>query len=256
MKTMIVHCSRDTKDDKINLLHLRNTINRDIITAKAPESLQVTGISWTRRGICSTTRAAVSRTRTPTTTKAVQQADYLTLHVNKQDTWYRVSIHGISMENYPDNINGIADLRHELEFQNTGLRINTEPRYMTHPSKRVWKLHSSVIIALTDRELYNQLIKHGALVFGEVYKTGTYLTACRTDQCTKCQRHGHKWQQCPTTKDSGAICAKDHTTNIHFCADCSSKNICAHIAAKCINCEGEHKATERTCPTKQSITVV
>ncbi|KAL0630411.1 hypothetical protein Q9L58_010742, partial [Maublancomyces gigas] len=49
-KSMIVQRTGEEKDESLNLLHLRNAINRDLIEAKAPESLQVTGISWNQKG--------------------------------------------------------------------------------------------------------------------------------------------------------------------------------------------------------------
>lgn len=127
---------------------------------------------------------------------------------------------------------------------------------MTHPTNKVGKLDSSNIIALMDLEYYYKLTKQEILVFEEVHKTGTYLTTRATNECTKCLQHRHKWQQGPAAKNTCTFCAKYHVTNTHFCADCSAKDVYPHIAAKYINCEGEHKVTEKTCPTKLSITVV
>lgn len=100
-----------------------------------------------------------------TITEEVQQADFLTLQVNNQETCYKVSMYGVRIEAYPDNTSGMTDLKEELELQNTGLKITTKPIYNIHPTKRVKKLHSSVIITLTYHECYNKLTKHGMLVF-------------------------------------------------------------------------------------------
>lgn len=150
-KSMIAHCSTDRKDDNQNLLHLHNNINQDLITAKAPKSLQVPGISWNqKRNMLRYTRSGFQNIdfdlHQATIPKTVQQADPLTLHVNKQETRYKDSIHGISIEDYPDTTNGIADLKRKLKFQNGGLKIATEPRYMTHSSKQLGKHHSYVIM--------------------------------------------------------------------------------------------------------------
>lgn len=47
---MIAYRSNDIKDDKLSHLQLRNIINRDLIAAKAAESIQLTGISRNRKG--------------------------------------------------------------------------------------------------------------------------------------------------------------------------------------------------------------
>ncbi|KAL0630255.1 hypothetical protein Q9L58_010898 [Maublancomyces gigas] len=240
---MIVQRSGEDKNEGLNLLHLRNTINRDLIEAKAPESLQVTGISWNQKGnMILYTRDGFQNgdfdLHQATISKAVAAADPSSLFVNKQETWYKLTVHGVSLETYPDTATGMADLKKEIEFSNRDLHIITEPRYLTHPDKRQGKLHSSVVVSITDKEMYNKMTKNGVKLFGAVHKTGTYLTAQPTDQWNKSQGHGHKWARCPAPTDSCAFCAGDHSTPNHFCPTCSAKDIFTHISAKCKNCEG------------------
>lgn len=98
---MITYPSNDSKEDKLNLLYVRNTINRDLIASKASARIQVTGNSWNQKGnILLYTHSRFQSLdfdlHLVTITKAVQEANPQTLHVNKQETWYKVFIHGIT----------------------------------------------------------------------------------------------------------------------------------------------------------------
>ncbi|KAL0630384.1 hypothetical protein Q9L58_010769, partial [Maublancomyces gigas] len=135
-KTMIVQRSGEEKNENLNLLHLRNTINKDLIEAKAPESLQITGISWNQKGnMMLYTRDGFQNgdfdLHQAIISKAVAAADPSSLYVNKQETWYKLTVHGVSLETYPDTATGMADLKRELEYCNRDLHIITEPRYFT-----------------------------------------------------------------------------------------------------------------------------
>ncbi|KAL0630493.1 hypothetical protein Q9L58_010660 [Maublancomyces gigas] len=138
-KSMIVQRTGEEKNKTLNLLHIRNSINRDLIKAKAPESLQVTGISWNQKGnLMLYTRDGFQNEdfnlHQAVITTAVAKADPTSMFVNKQETWHKLTVHGVSLETYPDKAIGTADLKREVEYCNTNLQIATEPRYMTHPS--------------------------------------------------------------------------------------------------------------------------
>ncbi|KAL0630359.1 hypothetical protein Q9L58_010794, partial [Maublancomyces gigas] len=170
-KTMIVQRAGEGKDESLNLLHLRKTINKDLIEAKAPESLQITGISWNQKGnMMLYTRDGFQNgdfdLHQAIISKAVAAADPSSLFVNKQETWHKLTVHGVSLETYPDTAIGMADLKRELEYCNRDLHIITEPRYLTHPDKRQGKLHSSVVVSITDKEMYNKMAKNGIKIFG------------------------------------------------------------------------------------------
>ncbi|KAL0630248.1 hypothetical protein Q9L58_010905, partial [Maublancomyces gigas] len=190
-KSMIVQRTGDEKNETLNLLHLRNSINRDLIEAKAPESLQVTGISWNQKGnLMLYTRDGFQNEdidlHQAVITTAVAKADPTPLFVNKQETWHKLTIHGVSLETYPDTATGMMDLKRELEYCNTNLQIATEPRYMTHPSKREGKFHSSVVISLTNKAMYNTLSKKGIKIFGATHETGTIPKAYRPISLLNC----------------------------------------------------------------------
>lgn len=120
-----------TENDTLHLLHQHNKINRDIIAANAPKSLQVTGISWNKKGnmLLYTGNGFLPGDFTlyqATIIKAVQEADASKLPINVQDTWLKLTIHGISLEAYPDTPTSMADLKREQEFGNTNLQFTTE----------------------------------------------------------------------------------------------------------------------------------
>lgn len=68
-KAKIAHGSEDIKNEEINLLHLRNTINRTLLASKAPGSLQITGTHGIGNKTCSSIRETDSRTKTLTSTR-------------------------------------------------------------------------------------------------------------------------------------------------------------------------------------------
>lgn len=70
----------------------------------------------------------------------------------------------------------MVDLKRELQFQHNGLKIAMELRYITHLIKHVGKLHSTVIIVLTNHDYKNKLTKLGIREYEELHYTGTYLT--------------------------------------------------------------------------------
>lgn len=80
----------ETANTNMNLLYLRNTINRNLITAKEPESLQVTGISWNqKKTILLFSHNGFKNTdfdlHHATITKTTQAVDSSTVYVNKQE---------------------------------------------------------------------------------------------------------------------------------------------------------------------------
>lgn len=89
-KSMITNKSSDSKNETLNLLRLRNTINRYRISAKAPESMQVTEISWNQKGTirlytCSGFQNLDLDLHQGTTTDAVQHAGLFNPHVYRQE---------------------------------------------------------------------------------------------------------------------------------------------------------------------------
>lgn len=68
----------------------------------------------------------------------------------------QLAVHRISTVNNPDTAIGMTDGKNELEFGNVGHNVVTNPRYMTRPDKGQGKRHSSIMIALTNKELYNK----------------------------------------------------------------------------------------------------
>lgn len=96
------------------IISLRNTINRVLVAVKAAESLQITGSRWNQKGnMLLYTHCGFKNLdfdlHQDTIANAVQQADPQTLNVNKQETWNKISIHGINIEEYANNNNGMED---------------------------------------------------------------------------------------------------------------------------------------------------
>lgn len=107
--------------------------------------------------------------------KAVSAAGPCTLFVHTQETSYKLTVHGRSLTDYPDNGVGMEGLKRELELGNTDLHITTSPQNITHTSKREGKLHSSIVISLTDKDMCTKLSKLGVKIFGVTHISRTFI---------------------------------------------------------------------------------
>lgn len=141
-----------------------------------PENLQLTEICWNRKGnwLIYTRNGCENNDFDliwATIAKTFEPKVESILCINKQVTWYKHTIQEIKTNDYRDTTIGITGLQQELKFGNTGLTIATNLGYMTNPDKRKNKLHSLVIIVLTNKELNNKYHQNGIKMLGQIHKT-------------------------------------------------------------------------------------
>lgn len=175
-----------------------------------------------------------------------------TITTSKNETWMKVTIHGVSTTDYEDNEQGMIDLQREIEAQQRVL-LAQPPRYLTRPEKRVGKSHSSVVLCFRAREDGQQIIRNGCMLFGVSHRAQEYFSNRPADHCTNCLEYGHLWQRCKASHSFCGICASIHKTKDHLCGTCSSREACPHIPPKCRNCSGEHRANHPACPAKKAL---
>jgi hypothetical protein len=257
-RTIIIHRNADAKNEQADIFEMRKTINMYLTTQKAPSNFRIAGIQWNRRGNLTLTTTGtfteeeLSKYQT-TIEEQVKKFDQEITSVSKQETWTKLIVHGVDLNQFPDTDIGMADLKLELETFNDGLRLAANPRYLTRPDKRINKEHSSCVIALKDKEKSKVYLKHGVTIFGQHRKTAEYFSARPTDQCSKCQGFGHHWQRCTGTQKCGICASTFHDTRSHACPNCNSKSPCEHLPAKCANCLGPHKSNSNECETLKAL---
>jgi hypothetical protein len=166
--------------------------------------------------------------------------------------WIKIMVHGINTQRYLDNEAGMRALHQEIESHST-LKLTATPRYASRPESRLGKTASSVVICLTSAEDAASILKHRIAIDGTLHRTERFWAVKPTSQCHLCQRFGHHHKRC-TYQPRCRLCAGNHPTSEHRCADCPIKGrSCTHTVTRCCNCEGAHRASDATCPTRPAI---
>jgi hypothetical protein len=120
------------------------------------------------------------------------------------EKWYKLAVHGIPTDHYPDTEEGMQRLQEDIEQSNRPITLAQPPCYMSHPDKRTGKTASSVVIAVQTQEELNKLKRNKVTVLFEPRKVTDYFTARSIDQCRRCQQLGHHQATC--RNNSGPIC--------------------------------------------------
>jgi hypothetical protein len=99
------------------------------------------------------------------------------------EKWYKLAVHSIPTDHYPDTKEGMQRLQEDIEQSNGPLTLAQPPHYMSHPDKRTGKTASSVVIAVRTQEELNKLKRNKVTVLFEPRKVTDYFTARSIDQC-------------------------------------------------------------------------
>ena len=93
------------------------------------------------------------------------------------------------------------------------------------------------------------------IIAGASKYTAEYRPNKPTDQCTKCQSFGHFLNKC-NKEERCEFCAGNHHTKDHKCSICKSEAgiTCTHTILKCVNCQKNHKATNKACEKYKLLT--
>jgi hypothetical protein len=239
----------------LDSLRIRDAINSQLEKSRAPNHLRIVTVTTNQKNnIVLTTRedctAITLLEFKAAILNAIASADGTPTAIQASQPWSKIMVHGIDTQRYPDTDTGMKTLQGEIE-SHTSLKLATPPRYATRPESRVGKTASSVVICLTSAEDASNVLKHRIAIDGTLHRTERFWAVKPTSQCHLCQRFGHHHKRC-THQPRCRLCAGDHTTTNHRCADCPSLRgkACTHIAARCCNCEGAHYASDRACPNR------
>lgn len=239
----------------------RNLINNTLTKQNAPSHLKVALCSMNARGnitvLCKDDCKAtdIFKYRKAITTD-LRAADQSVKDIHISESWTKVLIHGVDLRTFPDNDDGMDAMKSEIETYNSRVRVMIPVRYATSPEKRTGKTHSSVVVAVQDKEAAEYILKHGVYINGRALKTREYDSCRPYDQCTTCQDFGHHLSRCKKTdQPTCRLCAGEHATSAHSCSRCPNRRgrACPHIALKCSHCRGPHRATDSECPVVKEI---
>jgi hypothetical protein len=239
-------------------------VNAALHTAKAPNHVPITTI---RKNISSnlilSAAANTSAQDLSHHLDAIKQAAQ-TVHRSLQpprlnEKWYKLAVHGIPTEQFPDTEDGMHLLQGEIERSNYPTMLAQLPCYMSRPEKRVGKAASSVVIVVLSQEELSALRRNRVRVLYEPRKVTEYFSARKSDQWRRCQKLGHHHTACKTESSPVCgFCAQNHPTEKHHCPrcpDCHGKS-CSHTEYKCANCaaaghpDTAYAASASRCPIK------
>ena len=257
-RTLILPRSSNEKTT-INLPQLRENLNNTLKEIKAPSNAIIISITQNLRGnfVILTRDDCKAETLLPykeTLEKKIKEADPTVEGLRQQETWAKVMVHGISLLDFKDTQEGMQTLKEEIEQCNSNITLMNLPRYMSKPEARVGKLATSAVVAVRTEAEANKMLLGGLMIGGKRCKTEKYFASRPTDQCSTCQGFGHHWQKC--RKEARCrICSEQHKTTEHECKQCPQLKgkHCSHTTLKCINCQGNHRASDPVCPDIQLI---
>lgn len=257
-RTLILLRSSNEKTT-LNLLQLRETLNKTLREIKAPSNAIIISITQNFRGnfVLLTRDDCRADTLLPykeTLEKKIKEADPDVQGLKQQETWAKVMVHGISLVNFKDTPEGMQVLKQEIEQCNSNVTLMNLPRYMSKPEARIGKLATSAVVAVRTETEAKGILLGGLMIGGKRCKTEKYYAARPTDQCSTCQGFGHHWQKC--RKEARCrICSEQHRTTEHECKLCPQLKgkQCQHTTPKCINCHGNHRASDPICSDIQII---
>ena len=254
VKRTITIARSDNGLPPVDPLTIRNTLNATLRDIQAPPNAIISTVTLNQKNnYILTTRedcpASTVLQYKETLQSTLQNIDNTTAAMKPQETWAKVAVHGINLLAYPDDTIGMELLQKEVETHNPGVTLTTTPRYITRPENRTGKRDSSIVICVASESLANQLTKKGVLIDCQRRKSERYWAARPSDQCSSCQGFGHHWKRC-VTNPICRLCAQAHKTGDHVCPQCPSSRgkQCPHTVLRCINCDMDHHASDRTCP--------
>ena len=177
--------------------------------------------------------------------------DCNTVTIIPNSPWAKVAIHGVDLSFFPDNKRGMEKLQLEIENNNPNIKLKTLPRYLTSPTQRHGKTHSSIVVAVENTQTAQRIVNKGLYLLTSLLKATQYRPARPIDNCGKCQQFGHHQDVCKSPSKC-RLCGKQHETKDHSCdsgdSGCKKGKRCQHTTLKCANCGDAHAANDKNCP--------
>ena len=172
--------------------------------------------------------------------------------IKKDEKWHKIVIHSLETEIF-NTETGMENLKTELESYNPGLKLITNPIWLSKSENRSRNRHASAILAFRTEAEAQRHLKKRLLAAGSTYRTVEYRDYRPNDQCQKCQTFGHLQNKCNRSPRC-LYCGRNHQTWNHKCQlpTCEDKQPCNHTIPRCCNCQNAHFANSAMCETYQA----
>lgn len=247
---------QDPQDAPIDSMKIRNDINRICRENGAPSNVVATvEVTRVNKNIIITALAPFSATYLKENQGLWGCAiPFRVTNTQVNTPWFKVAIHGIPIHTaYGNDI--LELVPNEIKEFNSGLEIIGKPYWLSSEEKRKNPntRAGSIVVAFPTKSQAHKAMSRRLFLFGNSCRTEEMLSTRPSYRCKNCQKHGHSELKCRSDAIC-EICAKEHPTQEHICSHCTIKGrACSHTLPSCANCQGKHRASERTCPTFQAI---
>lgn len=169
------------------------------------------------------------------------------------EAWYKVLLTGVST--IAPNGSIIDNERVILEElrQNPYIRpddMAEPPRYITAPDRLGEKQKTAMVLTFRNEEAARYLIKvaKGLWYMGEYVRARTFEDRRPVRPCERCYSLQHMTKHCQGRNPRCRFCKGDHWSVDHQCNQCGATEACTHVT--CINCGGQHRADDPSCPER------
>ena len=167
-----------------------------------------------------------------------------------QITAYTVAVHGIHSKSI--DLDKMEEAKQGIILSNT----RTVPCAMQNSKRISWisrvhevKARSSIIIELTNPHIANAFIKRGMVYQDQLHECELYSTESKVRQCFNFQEYGHIGARCYKPQKCG-WCSLPYLTQNCMTKDTRNNN--GKDQKACANCEGDHEAWHKHCPTMKA----
>jgi len=191
-------------------MKMRNAMNNALKNAKI--DMTVATVAKTQKG--NNIALTVSEKHTAEALlaqRAIWEHIFDVKSIKKDEKWYKIVIHSLETDIF-NTENGMENLKTELESYNSGLKVITNPIWLSKSENRS---RTAILAFRTEAEAQKHLKKR-LLAAGSTYRTVEYRDYRPNDQCQKCQTFGHLQNKC--NRSSRCLyCGQNHQTWDHKC---------------------------------------
>lgn len=242
---------------RMNPVQLRETVNTCLNELGAPTGDRVSGVEYTDNGNINVYARAGSSAKSliayasefgkrlvPPSHQFIPTLD---------EAWYKVLLTGVST--IAPNGSIINDDRIILDELRQNAYIHPDdmaepPRYIAALDRLGEKQKTAMVLTFRNEEAARYLVKtaKGLWYMGEYVRARPFEDRRPIRPCERCYSLQHTTKHCQCKTPRCRFCKGEHWSIDHRCDKCGMTGECAHTI--CVNCGGEHKADDPSCPER------
>jgi hypothetical protein len=250
-----------------NVEAITSEINRALTAAGVPSHIKLWTLRRNTKGVLTALTRQDTNARQLLCFKdliliAARKADPGIINVQSNETWAKLKIHGVPLNQYDTDARGLQILREDIEAENPGVVIPIALRWVGSP-RRIMERYkqgeirgATVMFAVQDKQAAERLLTTGLRAAGRPYRVERYTIDGLDSICAKCSVWGHIAEKCDSETYRCMYCAKNHPTSQHTCGipECKDPKgkLCKYTTKQCANCSGKHIAMSGECIDKQN----